>query len=224
MTVATESAISKTSPRKMNAHSGSFRGAGAISEVELKRRLERVLAQRYLQERMARWRRGTSHAGPQIYKPRMDLYDEPEDPLITAVLELPGVHTNDLRLHIENNFLLIEGRRHSPDAVGDDSMPQDAEENSSDSAARTQLRLGGSTISRNAKVRELRYGQFRRVIELPTGVQASDVQTSLGLGMLTVSWPRNPHGTARVESTSADEDMRNLAELGKRISRSASAP
>lgn len=106
----------------------------------------------------------------------MDLYDDPEDPYITAVLELPGVHTEDLRLHIENHFLLIEGRRRGPGvALNDTAQPTGNGEDTGDAASadRSELALGSSTVQRNAKVRELRYGQFRRAIELPHGMEVS---------------------------------------------------
>jgi len=208
----------------MSAHSSSLRSVDSTSEAELRRRIERVFAHRYVQEQLARWRRGAPRTGTDIYKPRMDLYDDPDDAFITAVLELPGVATEDLRLRIENNFLLIEGQRRDPTAAHS-ANTQNAEEGSGDSAVQRKENLADSTVSRGTKVRELRYGQFRRAIELPRGVQASDVHTSLGLGMLTLSWPRNPPGATHAETMAVDEDARTRADsLGRRVSRSASAP
>ncbi|EMD37087.1 hypothetical protein CERSUDRAFT_114986 [Gelatoporia subvermispora B] len=227
MTVAVTPAVSKTYRNKMSAHGGNSRVAG-ISEAELKRRLERVFAQRYLQERIARWRKQSTHSSPQVYKPRMDLYDDPEDPYITAVLELPGVHTEDLRLRIENHFLLIEGHRRGPGvALNATAQPTGSSEDTGDAASadRSELALGSSTVQRNAKVRELRFGQFRRAIELPHGMEASDIQTSLGLGMLTLSWPRNPAGTGcAVKSMAVDGNVRDRTEHGRHASRSTSVP
>ncbi|KAH9942058.1 hypothetical protein B0H21DRAFT_824211 [Amylocystis lapponica] len=107
----------------------------------------------------------------------MDMCDDPDNPRITAVLELPGLKQEDISVRIEADSLIVQGERRSPlsawTAIDADSS-------------------GQSAVTPKFKVQELKYGAFRRDIVLPAGMQVGHVRASLSEGMLTLSWPRNP--------------------------------
>ncbi|KAI0672434.1 hypothetical protein C8Q78DRAFT_972041, partial [Trametes maxima] len=109
---------------------------------------------------------------------RMDLCDDPDNPYITAALELPGMKADQLSVRIENSNLIVEGERSGPylhRATGT------REPTSSPSEPPTLY-----------PVQELKYGKFRRELKLPSGVTAAHVRSMLAEGMLTISWPRDP--------------------------------
>ena len=110
----------------------------------------------------------------------MDLCDDPESPLLTAMLEVPGMKADQLSVRIENGRLIVEGERSGPrlhaharaSALGNTTGPlsepmADAVPESSESATLYP-------------VRELKYGKFRREIALPVGVTVSSPNLALG--------------------------------------------
>ncbi|KAJ7704361.1 HSP20-like chaperone, partial [Mycena rosella] len=96
---------------------------------------------------------------------RMELYDDPDSPDIVATFELPGIKTSDLSITVRQGML---------------SMDVDASQ-----SAQTR-----KPEARHFPVHELRYGPFRRVVQLPTNADTSCINASLSDGMLSVSWPR----------------------------------
>ncbi|EJF61852.1 hypothetical protein DICSQDRAFT_15894, partial [Dichomitus squalens LYAD-421 SS1] len=97
---------------------------------------------------------------------RMDLCDDPANTHITAMLEVPGMKPEQLSVRIEGGRLIPTQNASSEPET---STPQPL-----------------------YPVQELKYGKFRREIDLPVGVNASDIRSSLVEGMLTIQWPRNP--------------------------------
>ncbi|OBZ66824.1 hypothetical protein A0H81_13315 [Grifola frondosa] len=121
----------------------------------------------------------------EILKPRMELYDDPSNPRIMAVLELPGMNAEELSVRIDDSHLVIEGERHGPllHKLGIAS-PQPNTTVAPD--------ISETLVAQMYPVRELKYGKFHRSIVVPPGICASQVHSSLVDGMLTLSWPRNP--------------------------------
>ncbi|OBZ66828.1 hypothetical protein A0H81_13311 [Grifola frondosa] len=111
-----------------------------------------------------------------IYKPRMDLYDEPSNPRIAAVLELPGMKAEELSICVSNGHIVVHGERHGPLSRGQ----------SIETRSDGEIRDISSPALQNRPVRELKYGRFRRALTLPPGSNASHVQASLANGMLTL--------------------------------------
>lgn len=87
----------------------------------------------------------------------MDLYDDDHSPIIHALLELPGVTLDNIDVKVRDNVLVVTGRRGPP--------------------LLDRLDRGGSLGGRNDqpegsitsafKVKELKFGAFRREINLP---------------------------------------------------------
>ena len=80
----------------------------------------------------------------------MDILDDPDDPTITATLELPGLKKEEISLLIQDGSLVIWGDRRCRIAPG-------------------------VTVPSHYPVQEVKYGKFRRVIPLPAGAQASQI-------------------------------------------------
>ncbi|EKM56684.1 uncharacterized protein PHACADRAFT_183285 [Phanerochaete carnosa HHB-10118-sp] len=112
---------------------------------------------------------------PLQYTPRMDLYDDEALPNVSAMLELPGVSRHTLSLQVQGDKLIVQGERASPLAF----KLQEA-------AAGRQT----SVASQKFKVRELKFGSFRREIDVPVGIDTTQITAELCDGMLLISWPR----------------------------------
>jgi HSP20 family protein len=90
----------------------------------------------------------------QPWNPQMDVYETPEEFYITA--EIAGVEKEDIDIEINNKALKISGRRpHQP------------------RAAEASFRLA-----------EIQYGQFERVIYLPTTIDPDVVSATYTNGFL----------------------------------------
>ncbi|KAK7464865.1 hypothetical protein VKT23_006070 [Stygiomarasmius scandens] len=132
--------------------------------------------------------------------PRVDIWDDPESPNISATFELPGVRREDLAVHVQDHrYLVVQGQR--PCRLGNDSGPstgtmiptsQPEDENND----RQLLQRG-----KFAKA-ELRYGRFSRKLDLGRGAfqyQNGHLSADLREGMLTVTWPRIPPGSENAD-------------------------
>ncbi|KAJ6591042.1 HSP20-like chaperone [Mycena vulgaris] len=129
------------------------------------------------------------------FRPRMEVFNDPDSPNIIATFELPGVKISDLTISVRQGMLLLQGTRHAryplnrthpslrgnPQAETGD-MDVDSSQTSQASPEDAQL----------FPRQELRYGPFRRALHLPAGVDTSCITASLSDGLLTVSWPRSP--------------------------------
>ncbi|KAF8128702.1 hypothetical protein EV363DRAFT_412145 [Boletus edulis] len=116
------------------------------------RALDRALARKYVyhilrEQNIALERR--VRQGSLVYKPRLELYDDPSSSRTTAILELPGMKSEEVRVHLDkDDTLLISGERHS-------RMPSDQ----------------GGDVKYLAK--EIKYGRFERVLHVPKGTMVS---------------------------------------------------
>ena len=101
----------------------------------------------------------------------MDLYDDPNNPVVTATLELPGMQPDQLSLRIEDNKLIVEGEREGPRLhLGDPGVATTLAPSSSVPNADA---TADSVIATLYPIHEVKYGKFRRDINLPPGVMVS---------------------------------------------------
>jgi len=103
-----------------------------------------------------------------IFKPRMDMLDNPDAPNISATLELPGLKKEEVSLRINEGSLIVWGER------------------------RSRLAPADTVKGAQFPVQEVKYGKFRRVIPLPQGIQTKEISAFMTEGMLTITWPRGP--------------------------------
>ncbi|KAI6124091.1 HSP20-like chaperone [Pisolithus thermaeus] len=152
-----------------------------LSQEERFRALDRDLARRYVtlllhQARMSEARR--LGQGELLYRPRVEICDNPSSSRITATVELPGVTVEDITLQVgTNSTLRISGerkRRISPVPGTDTKYP----------------------------LQEIKYGKFERVLQLPEGTMMSTISAAVDNGVLVVSWPRLPPSATTSGSTS----------------------
>jgi HSP20 family protein len=100
--------------------------------------------------------RRTFGAGTYQYVPAVEMATDGSDVIIT--LELPGVDVEDIDIEVADGRLIITGER--KDHWGD---------------------TRGKVL-----VRELRYGGFRRIFQLPDGVSANQVEADVDKGLLHI--------------------------------------
>jgi len=127
------------------------------------KRFERALAQQYAREYLSK--HNPNRSPNQVFKPRMDLCEDPDSQTITACLELPGIKPTDVEIQLHDDKLTVTGNRSAPPLSG--------------SGARYP-------------VQELKYGSFQRSINLPIGIQQHQMSASMSDGILILSWPRDP--------------------------------
>ncbi|KAI1792385.1 hypothetical protein LXA43DRAFT_918959 [Ganoderma leucocontextum] len=139
-----------------------------------------------------------------VYKPRMELWDDGDSPLVTAVFEVPGLRTDDVTVDVVDGRLVVSGERRqqgfstapktSPPGNGTHAS-EPTEPDSDTGALGVCVRASEETLAHAGtvlQVRELKYGFFRRIIAVPAGCTAAHLQATMENGMLTVSWPRDP--------------------------------
>jgi HSP20 family protein len=100
--------------------------------------------------------RRTFGAGSYQYVPAVEMATDGSDVIIT--MELPGVDVEDIDIEVADGRLIITGERkdHWEDTRG------------------------------KVLVRELRYGGFRRIFQLPDGVSADQVEADVDKGLLHI--------------------------------------
>jgi HSP20 family molecular chaperone IbpA len=127
----------------------------------------------------------------------MDLIEDRNSNMLTAVFELPGVKTGDINLQIREGNLIVMGERRPPPIVqkalgAQKPLPRNP------IAAADELVSGetcadsptSSIAIAELPVHELRFGTFYRALPVPCGIKESDVTAALQDGMLTVTWPK----------------------------------
>ncbi|TBU59831.1 hypothetical protein BD310DRAFT_924320 [Dichomitus squalens] len=163
------------------------------------RHIDRMLARAYIELLK---KRKLSQQKPAYSSYRMDLCDDPANTHITAMLEVPGMKPEQLSVRIEGGRLIVEGNRPGPYLHGDHSITNpNTHPLSSEPTQNASSEHETSTPHPLYPVQELKYGKFRREIDLPVGVNASDIRSSLVEGMLTIQWPRNPPSTVAAGSS-----------------------
>ncbi len=106
---------------------------------------------------------------------RMDLCDDPENTHIVTMLEVPGMKPEQLSVRIEGSRLIVEGERTGPHLPGRNQTTAQttrtfpASEPNSAAPPDPEAPAPPSVYP----VRELKYGKFKREIDLPAGVNVS---------------------------------------------------
>ena len=104
----------------------------------------------------------------------MELWDDGDDPLVTAVFELPGMRPEDVSVDVVDGRLIVSGERR-PHSL---SNAQTHDEHDEDEAPDGSKSTAGLSQRRILQVCELKYGFFRRVVAVPTGCTVSFVVVS----------------------------------------------
>jgi len=142
------------------------------------KRFERALAQQYAREYLSR--HNPNKSPNQVFKPRMDLCEDPDSHTITACLELPGMKPTDVEIQLHDDKLTVSGKRSAPPPLGPGAQ---------------------------YPVQELKYGVFQRSINLPIGIQQHQMSASMADGILILSWPKDPQRLPPIRFM-GDEDSR----------------
>lgn len=95
----------------------------------------------------------------------MELWDDGESPIVSAVFELPGLRPDDVSVDVVAGRLIVSGERRQP--ASPPTQTVDPSARSEESKAR---QTGCSSVP---QVRELKYGFFRRVVAVPVGCTVS---------------------------------------------------
>jgi HSP20 family protein len=97
------------------------------------------------------------------FKPRMDLHEDVEKNVVTAVFEFPGVSKEDIQIDLHGGKLTVSAE-----------TKQSEEHNESGYA-----------------VRERRYGKYSRTLQLPQGVKDEEIKAVMENGVLTITFPKS---------------------------------
>lgn len=102
----------------------------------------------------------TSFEEPCIFTPKINMSDDGQ--AITVTVELPGLNLADIEVHYDRDTLIVQGHKKEEDQRGG---------------------LGSYCMERL-------YGDFKRVIPLPSGIDAGNIHAAYRNGVLTVVLPR----------------------------------
>ena len=105
---------------------------------------------------------------------RMDLYDDEALPRVTAILEIPGVSRDGFTVQVQNNVLIVQGDRGSPMVtrlIRPAITPTANTNSSGGTPVNAGLSLTTPLSSNKFRVRDLKFGRFRREIPLPEGTK-----------------------------------------------------
>ncbi len=103
------------------------------------------------------------HSGSGAWSPNTDVYESADD--VVVKVELAGITKESIRIHLEEQALVIEGIRRDP--------------------------YGGErTAGYRFRQMEIEYGPFRRLVPIPYPVDGSNARANLTNGILKVRLPR----------------------------------
>ena len=102
----------------------------------------------------------------------MDLLDDESTPFVVATFELPGVRAKDVRIEVKGDALLLSGVR----CPRETTLPPQVREalilrSEALRAGQSAAQLPPVQTHKVSITYELRYGPFRRIIKLPSGVK-----------------------------------------------------
>ncbi|KAK1220574.1 hypothetical protein PQX77_016672 [Marasmius sp. AFHP31] len=161
----------------------------------------------------------------------MDVYDDPDSPDMVATFELPGVARGDMKTEVNNGKFVLEGKRQlwvrplsaqytewtypeppvalarSQSPAMSDDMQVDGSQDEGHRKAETSCGSEqGEGAAPRVVVSELRYGKFKREIQLPTGIEHKHITTTLSDGILKVTWPRHLSNQANNDASAVHDD------------------
>ncbi|KAF7336783.1 Heat shock protein 16 [Mycena venus] len=96
-------------------------------------------------------------------RPRMDLHENAESNTVTATFELPGIKKEDVQIDVHNGRLSISAENKISETHEKDGYA----------------------------IRERRFGKFSRTLQLPQGVNETEVKAAMENGVLTVTFPKS---------------------------------
>lgn len=115
---------------------------------------------------LARDRLATGGGGaPRAFVPAADLLVTEDE--VTVVMDLPGMHPENLEIELSDDVLTVRGERSYPFATG-----------AADGKTRSWHRL------------ERGYGRFQRMLQVPKGLDPDRVTASMTDGVLTIHIPQ----------------------------------
>jgi HSP20 family protein len=120
-----------------------------------------------LQDEMSRQFLSPTERRATGFLPPVDIYEEKDAIFVKA--EIPGVKTEDVKLHVENNILTLTGER---------------------KFATEEKRESYRRVERS-------YGSFTRSFALPSNVLADQVEADMSDGVLTVRIPKRAEAQPR---------------------------
>lgn len=91
----------------------------------------------------------------------MDFIDDPAEPNLTAVFEIPGIKTSDISLHILDGHLVVSGERRPTYLTTQQSEPP----------PQNTTETGVPAPKLTIPIQELRFGTFRRAVRVPEGLK-----------------------------------------------------
>ena len=104
----------------------------------------------------------------------MDLYDDETQSRITAMLELPGVARDNMSVVVRDGKMIVTGTRNSPLAArlsGPSTRgPQSSRATQPDNND-SEIPIVEQVNPAKYRFRELKFGRFRREIDIPVGTQ-----------------------------------------------------
>ena len=100
-------------------------------------------------------------AAERAWVPPTDVYETHD--AVVVKMEVPGIREENIQVQVNDNFLVIRGRRDDEDNVGRE----------------------------NFHLMEIRYGMFERVFRLPTNMRVPAVTALLANGFLVVTLPKD---------------------------------
>ena len=97
------------------------------------------------------------------WNPPTDIFETKDS--VCIKMELAGVSEGDIDIKVNNNFLVVRGRRKDEEHIKKD----------------------------NYHLMEIQYGIFQRVFGFPRGMQLKDVSASRSNGFLMITVPKEAH-------------------------------
>ena len=104
----------------------------------------------------------------QDFYPLLDIFEINSHYIVE--LDIPGVKKEDININVDNNILTIKGKKET------DKEDKDT----------------------NYYSRERFYGDFKRSMSLPVGVNADKIDAAFNSGVLTIKLPKNKATSAKV--------------------------
>lgn len=127
------------------------------------REIDRLLDQMFFGRQAGFWSDGRT------WSPQMDICETPDSYVVTA--EVPGAPPDSIEVVVNQNHLLISGRRPEPRRPGCMQIHQS----------------------------EINYGDFKRLFKLPSLIRPDEVVAALENGLLVITLPKELPVNSRVE-------------------------
>jgi len=136
---------------------------------------------------------GTPVVRPSGFAPAADVYRDGDD--LVARFDLPGVDPErDVTVELEGRRLVVRGERRDQrvvDAPAEADAPAEGEgtegTEGTDPSEATATEEAVQAAPAGRRIREVRFGGFRRTVTLPKAADADAVRASYDAGVLTVT-------------------------------------